>query len=519
MKSESVMKSEEVSPELERNITLKRNLRVFAAISITLALLLSPTVLAEDFCSGTSAIDQPPFFVDQSFSDILSRSPDAKGEAFWISKLEALNTNNCLSATQSSSFGNCEVNNQAEITLGILSSPESTSRNGALTSNTAFVTVLYKTLLRRAPDSPGLKAHLATLAARGSRSNVISTFLSSAEYRHRFMCYAGTRDYLNLGINGHPIAQPAYSETDGVSFDDQLRLVQNAGAQWYRFDVGAPNTGADFNKTDDLLKKAQAHGIKLLPILFASIDRAHDSPGAIYTKSYDGAFKFVTHYKSSIHVWELSNEEDVYSISGAAGDQITDYDAHKYGVVAALLKGLSDGVRAADRNAVRIINFAGWLHTGFFQRVEDDHIPYDIVGIHWYQGMGEITCPGQALPCPARLQHFNVIRRLQTITHGKPMWVTETNYTPLPSNSPEMNAARKEKYLSAALQTYMNSPSVYPFQVVMVYELLDEPNLQAGGVTQTQMGMFSVKPGSAKKKYVLGDPKPEYQVLRNLSGR
>ena len=73
-----------------------------------------------------------------------------------------------------------------------------------------------------------------------------------------------------------------------------------------------------------------------------------------------------------------------------------------------------DGGAAADGSALRIIDFAGWLHTGFLQRLENDSIPYDIVGIHWYQGFGEITCPGQALPCPARLQHFNVLQRVQT---------------------------------------------------------------------------------------------------------
>jgi hypothetical protein len=635
---------------------------VYMIGSVILVLLLSQTVVAGDFCWGSSAIDEVPFFIGQTYRDILNRDPDVAGQKYWIGALEDLNTRTCKSSAPAFSVGNCEWNNNAQITVGFLGGSESVPRNGALTSNDAFVTALYKLLLRRSPDDAGMKSHVSVLSSGGTRLSVVSAFLSSDEYRRRFTCtamgtsnpscrgvesvdpvpsfvaqthrdffgqdpdaaslaswaksmsssqvamcqnvsgmafsvcdrvieaqlimdslngsayqkanpptvdnkafvtalykhllqrapdegglqsylkhlnetndrlgtiysfitsneyrkrftcYIGTRDYMNLGINGHPITQPAYSDSDGVSYDDQLRLVRNSGAQWYRFDVAALSTGADFTKTDALINKAQAQGVKLLPILIPLVDRAHDSSSTIYTKSYDGAFKFVSRYKSSIHVWELANELDVYSATGAGGDQITDYDPQKYAVAAAILRGLADGVRAADPNAFRVINFGGWLHTGFFQRLENDRIPYDIVGIHWYQNMGEITCPGQALPCPPIPQHFNVVKRLQRVTNDKPMWVTETNYAPLPANSVQANIVRKQEYLETTLQTYLSSPTVYPFQTVMVYELIDEPNLQSLGVTQTQMGMFSVAP-SAGRKYALGSPKPEYQSLQRL---
>jgi hypothetical protein len=637
-----------------------RGFWLFASSHVLLACLLSRTASAAEFCTGSSPIDQVPFFVGQTYRDILNRDPDFAGQRSWISQLEDLNTRTCRSSNPALSAGVCERNNSAQITLGFLGSSESISRNGNITSNEAFVTALYKLLLRRTPDEEGLKSHLSALASGGTRLSVISTFLSSDDYRHRFACtsagtsnpscrgaesvdpvpsfvsqthrdifggdpdaaglaswtsymtssqaalcqnfsatafgvcdrvleaqlimdalsgsayqkshasivdnkafvtalykhllqrvpdesgiqshlkylnetndrlgtiysfltgneyrkrftcYAGTHDYMNLGINGHPLTQAVYSDSDGVSFDEQLEQVHNSGAQWYRFDVEAPSGGANFTQMDALVSKAQAHGVHLLPVVFSSTDRAHDSTSTIYTKSYNGAFNIVSRYKSSIHVWELSNEEDVYSGS-RSGEQVTDYDPQKYAIVAAALRGLADGVRAADGDALRVIDFAGWLHTGFFQRLEDDRIPYDIVGVHWYQEMGEITCPGQSLPCPASLQHFNVLQRLQTITKGKPMWMTETNYTPLATNSVEMNVSRKESYLTSVLRTYVNSPAVYPFQTVMVYELLDEPNLRSG-VTQTQMGLFSVSP-STQRKYVLGAPKPEYQVLRSL---
>jgi hypothetical protein len=638
-----------------------RDFRVFTAGSMILGFLLSQTVLASEFCASKSAIDQVPFFIGQTYRDVLNRDPDVEGQKSQVARLQDLNSRVCRSANSTLSVGECEWNNKAQITLEFLVSPESVSKNGGITSNEAFVRALYKILLRRAPDEVGLKSHLSVLGSGGTRLNVVSGFLSSDDYRHRFACtttgnpdpscrgaasvdpipsfvaqthrdilgrdpdaaslaswttymtsnqvamcqnvsatafsvcdriieaqmimnalhedayqksnppiadnkafvaalykhllqrapdeaglqshmkylnetndrvgtvysfltrdeyrkrftcYAGTRDYMNLGINGHPLAQVGYSETFGVSFDDQLTEVHNAGSQWYRFDVSAPSTGADFTKADALISKAQAHGVRLLPILFAVIDAAHDSPSTIYTKSRDGAFNFVNRYKSSIHVWELSNEQDNYSSPGTSGELVSDYNPQKYAVAAAMLRGLSEGVRAADGGALRVINIAGWLHTGFLQRLEDDRIPYDIVGIHWYQSMGEITCPGQTLPCPANPLHFNVIQRVQAITHGKPMWITETNYTPLSTNSAEQNMAKKEQYLTAVLRTYANSPAIYPFQTVMIYELLDEPYLHKQGVDESQFGLFSVTQSGGK--YVLGSPKPGHEALRTL---
>jgi hypothetical protein len=637
-----------------------RSFRTFTAVPIILTFLLSQTVFASEFCTAKSAIDQGPFFIGQTYRDILNRDPDAAGQKSWVAQLQDLNGRVCKSANPTLSVGECEWNNKAQITLEFLASPESVAKNGSITSNEAFVTALYKILLRRTPDEAGLKSHLSVLGSGGTRLNVVSAFLSSDdyrrrftctsagtpdplcrgaesvdpipsfvaqthrdilgrdpdavslaswttymtsnqvamcqnvsatafsvcdrvieaqmimnalngdayqksnppivdnkafvaalykhllqrapdeaglqsrlkylsetndrlgtiysflnsdEYRKRFTCYAGPRDYTNLGINGHPIAQLAYSDSQGVSFDDQLTEVHNAGAQLYRFDVSAPGTGADFTKTDALVNKAQAHGVHLLPVLFAVIDLAHDSPTTIYAKSRDGAYNFVSRYKSSIHVWELSNEQDAYS-GFASGELITDYDPQKYAAVAAMLRGLSDGVRAADGGALRIIDIAGWLHTGFLQRIEDDRIPYDIVGIHWYQTMGEITCPGQPLPCPANPLHFNVIQRTQTITHGKPMWMTETNYTPLSTDSVEANMAKMKQYLTTVLRTYSNSPAIYPFQMVMIYELLDEPYLHKQGVDESQFGLFSVTQSGGK--YVLGSPKPEHEELRSL---
>jgi len=378
---------------------------------------------------------------------------------------------------------------------------------------------------------------------------------------------------IGLGINGHPVSQVAYSNSMGVNYAEQINLLQSAGAQWYRFDLAVSataltpipifgkkftiptaNNGQNFEQLDLLLALAQAKGIQLLPVLIPNIDRTDQSPAGlktIYNKSLSAAYNFVSRYKNSIHVWELSNEEDnncLISYPGAGnGDQISDYNIYtdpivkgkngnptptsvnSYLVTWAVLKGLSDGVHQADPTALRIIDFAGWLHTEFLQLLQQTDpnnnpplytpVPYDIVGVHWYGGMGEITCPGQSLPCTPPIQHFNVIQRIQTITSGKPMWMTETNYTPIVSD-PGANITAEEAYLPTTLQTYLNSPATYPFQNVFVYELLDEPalanpNFPNDHADQAQMGLYQDTLSSTGHTTV-GAPKPAYLSVQKL---
>jgi len=490
----------------------------FFAAALTLWSLLSLTCLTgfAQVCPASAKIDQVPFFIEQIYHDVLDRAADAEGQRFHADQLRDLNARACQSRDPMLAATGCEWNNNARVVLDMLGSAESVSKNGSIQSNDAFVSVLYKTLLRRRPDGLGLPDHVRVLDSGGTRLSVVLSFLTSDEYRNRFGCNVQAEahragGHLQLGVNGHPIRPGGvYAASNGVSFDQQFTLIKNLGADWYRVDITIP----DFSVMDVLLQKAQAHGIQLLPVIFPVIDRDHDSPSTIYQKSYDSAFKFASHYKGSIQAYELSNEQDAYSLTGGPGDQVSMYDARKYGIVSSMLRGLSEGVHAGDPSAKRIVDFSGWLHTGFFQRVENDHIAYEIVGVHWYGNMGEINCPGQSYPCPSRLQHFNVVQRLQSITHGKPMWVTEINYSPLPNRSEEQNGQQEQQYLVATLQRFLTSPTLYPFEVVFIYELLDEPGT-GGGATQTEVGLVSVTP-QPSGGFALGSPKSAYEAVQRL---
>jgi hypothetical protein len=353
-----------------------------------------------------------------------------------------------------------------------------------------------------------------------------------------------------LGVNGHPFDGKEYNDVTGVSFAQQIKLVRQLGLTWYRINVPVLPSGNDFSAMDKLQSLAERNHVRLLPIIIPQVNLG-GSLSAIQQEAYQAAVSIVSHYKGQINVWELENEQDVYSIyeygdlCGSAiasacratlcqgnmctydttgqvlypfgpsnGEYPSDYEPQRLAIAQALLSGLSQGVYDADPASQRIINFA-WIHIGFIQAILAAKIPFEIVGIHWYQNMGEITCPGQSLPCPANPLNPNVVRWLQNTT-GKPIWMTELGYTP---NSPvpgsTANRVLEAQYLSSTLEAYSANPRAYPFPAILIYELLDGVTGWASG-NSSQYGVVSDQVSSEGLVRVEAT-KPAGAVLRRIS--
>jgi hypothetical protein len=370
---------------------------------------------------------------------------------------------------------------------------------------------------------------------------------------------------VTFGVNGHPFSQSVYSDSTGINFGTQIKLVKDAGLKWYRFEVSAPSSSeiirtplrpippppspdvCDGKETtnpgtmDSLVYIANSCGIQLLPVLIPVVNRDADTLDGLYSKAYSGAFKMVSRYKASIHVWELSNEEDVYSIRkfgpqgpngvypAPVGDVASDYYPPALTISEAILRGLADGARAADPSSLRIINF-GWIHCGFIQNLENDGVPYDIVGIHWYSnidpqrdgGMGDIACAGHPFPCPSPPcpEHslhcppppllLNLPQRVETITNNKPIWLTENGYQANLTYPTSVNMELENSYIPSVMQNYVDLPSRYPIQVVLIYELLNE-----SAFASSQMGIVLDAPASNGNTILVG-LKPVYESIQKL---
>lgn len=304
------------------------------------------------------------------------------------------------------------------------------------------------------------------------------------------------------GINGHPIVS-----YPGVTIEQQLDLVKDLGMKSYRVDVYSTEQADALGR---LIAAGKERGVAILPILIPHLDLENSSEAELREKARAFAQGFVTRFKDDVAVWELGNEMEIFALikpcemrddgtqypcewgpPGGVGP--LDYYGPRYVKVAAVLRGLTEGARAASPTVRRAIGTAGWGHLGIFERLKNDGVEWDITVWHMY---GED--PEDA---------FKAL-----VDFGKPIWVTEFNY-PYGSQKGEREQAEG---LRRDMLRLRELSSKYKVEAAHIYELLDEtywaPNFEA------YMGLVRLE-GSKAQGWRLGAPKPAYSAVKNtISG-
>lgn len=330
-----------------------------------------------------------------------------------------------------------------------------------------------------------------------------------------FLSSASFAGELQWGVNGHPFVQESYRD---VPIETQLDWVRRLGARWYRSDWGGWAVEKDgLFKVKHLVSEVKKRGIQVLPIIFPPVDLRNDSEEAIYRKSFDYARALVSELKADITFWELHNELDLFAMirkgekmttggiwqwGDPDGDCLEHYEEGRYRKARAVLRGLADGVRAADASAVRIINSGGWLHYGFVQRLVSDGVPFEVLAWHWYSEMGDI----------ANVRgNFNLLQRL--CEFGKPIWITELNRRG--GSLGENGEAAQAQSLRQTLTHFADLAKRYPLHAVFVYELFDEPYFGADN-PESHYGLIRVRKGS-DGRWTVAEAKQAFNAMKDLT--
>lgn len=299
------------------------------------------------------------------------------------------------------------------------------------------------------------------------------------------------------GVNGHPIN--AYP---GISFAAQFDLVQDLGARSYRVDISSP---AAADKLAELVAEARKRGITILPVLTPDVDLKTMDVDALYKRTRTMAEALGTRFRDDIRVWELGNELENFAIlqpcekrddgtvypcewGPAGGVGALDYYGPRWAKVSAVLRGLSDGMTAADPAIRKAMGTAGWGHIGAFERMRADGIAWDISVWHMYGEDPEWA--------------FKALS-----AHGKPIWVTEFNQ---PFGS-QKGTAEQADGLLRWMRRLQELAAPYRIEEAHIYELLDEtywaPDFEA------YMGLVELH-GSKAEGWRIGGPKPAYAAVR-----
>ena len=300
------------------------------------------------------------------------------------------------------------------------------------------------------------------------------------------------------GVNGHPLT--AYP---GISLTDQLDLLAGMGLRSYRVDVTAIG---QIDRLRELIDAAKARHITVLPVLLPPVDLKAQGEDTIYAQSRQFAKLMVDEFKADMPVWELGNESENFAIlqpcemaddgkqypctwGPAGGVGPGEYYSPRFRKIAAMLRGLSDGVRSASETARRAIGSAGWGHLGVFDRLRDSGVDWDISVWHMY---GEDPENG--------FKHM--------ATFGKPIWVTEFQVSPTGGADAE---AKQAKGLEDMITGLRRLAPTYHVEAAFIYELLDEAYWAPSN--EALMGLVRLRKTDGGG-WALADRKPSFDAVK-----
>lgn len=263
------------------------------------------------------------------------------------------------------------------------------------------------------------------------------------------------------GINGHPLTQKDYSYS---TWEDQFRYLKDLGLESYRFDVLLNSEGFVKNEKQflELIKKLKNEGISPFPVLMQSGFNTKDTI-EIYKLSYYQGRNFARRYGDDFQYIEVGNEEDNKMIlsNKVDGTKKAHYDKKIASKILAELKGFIDGIKAIKPSTNISVSFS-WVHFYYLELLKQRKIDYDIIGVHWYSSMGDIT--------RVQAPYGNVLKKIST-TYNKPVWITEFNYF---MGTYKTDFITQNKYVTTRLHRILEQNIA---DRIYIYELFDQPAL------------------------------------------
>lgn len=262
-------------------------------------------------------------------------------------------------------------------------------------------------------------------------------------------------------------------------------------------ELGVNHLRANLEKEEDLndyiVKKVAEEGFLLTLILDPEF-KADFYKTANYQLGFKLGKEVATRFKGKVPFYQLANEATGVTIKkGFPGYKKSDYDPQKYKVFKDWVKGLSDGVKAGDPEAKRIIS-ANWQGTAVMEMLVEDEVEFEIIGWNWFSDMGDIfntEFEGKSHNLPQE-----VTQKLK-----KDFWIVENNNQGGSFGKKEKEQAR---YISDFVKEIRKSPYVKGYFVFTLTDIAESINEAEGN-----LGLVKVKENS-DGTWKFGQKKPAF---------
>lgn len=220
------------------------------------------------------------------------------------------------------------------------------------------------------------------------------------------------------------------------------------------------------------------------------------------TATYDLGYKLgkeiASRYQEKIPFYQLANEASGVTIKkGFPGYDESHYDAQKYKVFKDWVKGLSEGVKAGDPKAKRIIS-ANWQGTAVLEMLERDGVEFEIIGWNWFSDMGDIfnqEYEGKSHNIPKEIS-----QKLK-----KDFWIVESNFQ---GGSFKGKEKEQAEYLAKFIEEVRKSPDVKGLFIFTLTDIAEINNKSEGN-----LGLVKVKE-NPDGTWSFAAKKPAFEALK-----
>lgn len=302
------------------------------------------------------------------------------------------------------------------------------------------------------------------------------------------------------GVNIRPHALGDWNKKNwGKQMDLTKELGINAARVTWQHDGSYKGDEDPFGFNDALYESLKENGMTMVLII------EPNPKGGItdyYQAGLENGQSIASYYKGKIKYYQMMNEGGAQSIYSptANGQDASQYEADKYAPVRDYMKGLSEGITKADRQAIKIISVS-WTHSGFLDKIVQDGINFDWIGIDWYDWMGPI---GEKKMDAGGLY----IDKLKSF--NKPLVFMEVNAVP---DKTIVDEAKQTDFITKTAEWAWANRSAYEIKGFFVLELVDNVNNDSPNAEY-----FGIVAATKVKKddFDLEEPRQSYRAYQQI---
>lgn len=320
----------------------------------------------------------------------------------------------------------------------------------------------------------------------------------------------GANKGIMWGVNVHP-GRNAKSIYQRIDIEQQVKTAAALGLRHIRVNISESS-----RETEDYLVRAvvaaKANGIVVTPVLTPPFE---DTGPECQKAAYQLAFTYARKFRGAIPVWEIDNELNHPVIETGFDDNSDPKKfqlAPRYQRALGKVKGLIAGVRAADETAKVAFGDSGGCNYGFTQAIYNDGVRWDITVMHGYDFFGDLD--NRASVGGHCAAGNNMLAKHAAF--GKPVWVTEFNFTPAVTTPNKHNMGVS---LGVMMDKFRALAEKYDVEEADVYELYDESDNPAGA--EQHFGLYGpngepTEASSALHAYVAKHPSAYYDSVSGI---